>query len=249
VLDRPAAVTVPTDPVPCPDPLDGAICFNDVGFTYPDREPLFTHLDLRVEPGETVALIGPSGGGKSTILAMLLRLADPDAGRMNCCGVDLTTVDPAEWRKRIAWVPQRPTIFSETIAANIALLDPDADRKTIERAAASAGLTGMIEALPDGLETIVGQGGRRLSAGQAQRIAIARAFVSSAPLLILDEPTAHLDAANEQLVADGLEKLAKGRTAVVVSHRSMPTVAADRVLRLEGGQLTPVERTKKQVVA
>ena len=249
VLDRPAAVTVPTDPVPCPDPLDGAICFNDVGFTYPDREPLFTHLDLRVEPGETVALIGPSGGGKSTILAMLLRLADPDAGRMNCCGVDLTTVDPAEWRKRIAWVPQRPTIFSETIAANIALLDPDADRKTIERAAASAGLTGMIEALPDGLETIVGQGGRRLSAGQAQRIAIARAFVSSAPLLILDEPTAHLDAANEQLVADGLEKLAKGRTAVVVSHRSMPTVAADRVLRLEGGQLTPVERAKKEVVA
>ncbi len=249
VLDGPAAVRAPADPVPAPDPLDGAICFNDVGFTYPGREPLFTHLDLRIEPGETLALAGPSGGGKSTILAMLLRLADPGAGRLNCCGVDLTTVDPAAWRKRIAWVPQRPTVFSESIAANIALLEPGADRETIERAAVSAGLAGMIESLPDGLETRVGQGGRRLSAGQAQRIAIARAFVSSAPLLILDEPTAHLDAENERLVARGLEQLAVGRTVIVVSHRSRPTVAADRVLRLEGGRLSPAGDANRPVAA
>lgn len=249
VLDRPAAVATPDDPVPAPDPLDGAIAFEGVGFTYPDRERLFSDLDLRIEPGETLALIGPSGGGKSTILAMLLRLAAPESGRITCCGVDLSTVDPAAWRERIAWVPQRPTIFSESIANNIALLDPEADRGTIERAAAAAGLTETIADLPEGLDIRVGQGGRRLSVGQAQRIAIARAFVSSAPLLILDEPTAHLDAGNERQIADSLAELTKHRTALIVSHRLTPTLAADRVLRLDEGSLSPVERAKEKAPA
>lgn len=249
VLDRPTAVTTPEDPVPAPDPLDGAIDFDGVDFAYPERDQLFTDLELRIEPGETLALVGPSGGGKSTIVAMLLRLADPESGRITCCGVDLSTVDPAAWRKRIAWVPQRPTIFSDSIAANIALLDPAADAATIGRAAAAAGLTETIAALPEGLDTRVGQGGRRLSVGQAQRIAIARAFVSSAPLVILDEPTAHLDADNEQQVAASLAELTRDRTALIVSHRPTPTLAADRVLKLGEGDLSPVTGGMERVPA
>jgi ATP-binding cassette subfamily C protein CydCD len=220
-----------------------------VRFSYPDREPVLRGVDLTLEPGETVALVGPSGGGKSTLVSLLLRLADADGGRIACGGVDLREVDLDAWRARVAWVPQRPTIFAGTIADNVALGRPDADRAAIERAAFEAGLGAVLGDLPDGLDTAVGEGGRRLSAGQAQRIGLARALLLDAPLLLLDEPTAHLDAATERDVVAAVTRLAAGRTALIVAHREAAVRGADRVVELREGRIAAPAAAPDEAVA
>jgi thiol reductant ABC exporter CydD subunit len=237
VLDRPAAVGAAKAPSPAPDPGRAPLVLAGVGFSHPGREPVLERVDLTLEPGETVALVGPSGGGKSTLLSLLLRLAEPDAGRIACGGVDLRDVDLQEWRRRLAWVPQRPTIFAGTVAENIALGRPQASAGEIERAAFDAGLGPALAELPNGLDTVVGEGGRRLSAGQAQRLGLARAFLLDAPLLLLDEPTAHLDPATEAGVGAAIERLAAGRTALIVAHREVAVRGADRVVELRHGRL------------
>lgn len=237
VLDEPPAVVVPDETVPAPDPTAGPLELRGVSFSHPGRGEVLSELELSVQPGETVALVGPSGGGKSTLVSLLMRFADPDAGRIECAGVDLARVRPDEWRSRVVWVPQRPTVFSGTIADNVRLYAPDAGEDEVERAAAAAALDELLKGLPKGLRTRVGEGGRRLSAGQAQRLALSRAFLSPAPLAILDEPTAHLDAGAEQEVVAAIERLLGGRSALVVSHRRRALVAADRVLELTGGRL------------
>ena len=184
-------------------------------------------------------MVGPSGGGKSTLVSLLLRLADPDAGSIFCDGVDLREVAPAAWRRQLAWVPQRPTLFAGTVAENIALGRPEAGRGAIERAAMEAGLGPVLAVLPGHLEARIGEGGRRLSAGQAQRVGLARAFLLDAPLLILDEPTAHLDAATEAGVVAAIERLAAGRTALIVAHREAAVRGADRVVELRDGRIAP----------
>jgi ATP-binding cassette subfamily C protein CydCD len=235
VLDEPAAVAVPELPSPAPDPAAEALVLEGVRFSHPGRGEVLRGVELRIEAGETVALVGPSGGGKSTLLSLLLRLADPAAGRIACGGVDLRDVDPAAWRRRVAWIPQRPTIFAATLAENVCLATPDASPARVRDAVRLAGLEELVGSLPDGLDTVLGEGGRRLSAGQAQRVALARAFLSEAPLLVLDEPTANLDEATERLVAAAVGLLAEGRTALIVAHRAELARHADRIVELRDG--------------
>jgi ABC-type multidrug transport system fused ATPase/permease subunit len=211
-----------------------------LAFGHPGRERVLEGIDLELSPGETMALVGPSGGGKSTLLSLLLRLAEPDAGRIACGGVDLREVDLDAWRRRLAWVPQRPTIFAGTVAENIALGRPEASRGEIERAAHEAMLAPVLELLPDGLDTPVGEGGRRLSAGQAQRVGLARAFLLDASLVLLDEPTAHLDSSTEREVVAAIERLCAGRTALIVAHREAAIRGADRIVELRDGRIHAV---------
>ena len=238
VIDQPPSVEIPAQPRSAPDPAVSPLRFEQVAFAHPGRGQVLGGVDLELRPGETMALIGPSGAGKSTLVSLLLRLADPDSGRVRCGGVDLRDLDPGEWRRRVAWVPQRPTIFSGTIGQNIALGEPAAPRERIMGAAEAADLLDVIDSLPDGLETRIGDGGRGLSVGQRQRVALARAFLSRASLLVLDEPTAHLDETTEMHIADAIEASAAERTALLVSHRPEIAHRADRVLHLHEGTVS-----------
>ena len=233
VIDQPAAVTAPAAPVPVPDPARRSVAMDGISYAWPGRERVLDEVDLELKPGETVALIGPSGGGKSTLANLLLRLAEPTAGTITCGGTDLATVDPRDWRRQIAWVPQRPTIFSATLADNLRLFNPGASDQDVAVAVGTAALGELVASLPEGLETQVGEGGRRLSAGQTQRIALARALISDAPLLILDEPTAHLDHETEIELAAAINDAAADRTALIISHREEPIARADRTLVLD----------------
>ena len=194
-----------------PSPREVPVRLERVSFTYPAREgAVLDGVDLELAPGETVALVGPSGGGKSTIASLLLSLVEPTNGRVTAGTVDLTACDPAAWRAQIAWVPQHPTIFRGTVADNIRLGDAAADDERVRDAAELAGADEVVAGLPDGYDTLVGEGGRPLSAGELQRIALARAFLRDAPLVILDEPTSNLDPRNAELVGDAVERLRAG---------------------------------------
>ena len=224
---RPLGTAIP------PSPRNAPVRFEGVSYAYPTRpRPAVADLDLELEPGEMVALTGPSGAGKSTIAALLLLLAEPTAGRVSVGGVDLAECDPASWRAQVAWVPQRPTLFRGTVADNIRLGEAGAPDAAVREAAAQAGADGFVRWLPDGYETVVGDGGRPLSAGQVRRIALARAFLRDAPLVILDEPTADLDPASAEVVAAAVERLLAGRTVLLVTHRPELESRADRVVRL-----------------
>jgi ATP-binding cassette subfamily C protein CydD len=249
VLDQPAAVPPPRRPVASPDPALAPLGLRALRFSHPGRDEVLRGIELTLEPGETVAMTGPSGGGKTTLLSLLLRLAEPTAGQIECGGVDLREVAAAEWRRRIAWVPQRPTVFAASIEDNIRLADPDASLRRVREAAARAGLSELIDLLPEGLSTRVGDGGRRLSAGQAQRLALARAFLRDAPLLLLDEPTAQLDEETELAIAAAVEVLARGRTALLVAHRPELARRADRVVELRDGLLSATPRAASMAAA
>jgi thiol reductant ABC exporter CydD subunit len=237
-LDGAPALARPAQPRPAPRPDRAAVCFEGVSFAYPGRpQAVLDGIELTLEPGRIAALFGPSGAGKSTLASLLMRLADPSTGRITCAGVDLRELDPEQWRAQIAWVPQRPTLFSVSIAENIALYAPGASRAQIARAARAANATELIAALPRGLDTLVGEGARRLSAGQAQRIALARAFLAERPLLLLDEPTAHLDDDSAQAVAEAIARLAAGRTTLLIAHQPLLADLADDTYRLSAGRL------------
>jgi ATP-binding cassette subfamily C protein CydD len=163
--------------------------------------------------------------------------------------VDLEKVDPREWRRNLVWVPQRPTLFAGSLAWNLRLFEPEADEDALRRAVVDAGLEDLVAGLPDGLDTPVGDGGRRLSVGQAQRVALARALISRAPMVLLDEPTAHLDSDSEETVSRAIARLTEGRTAILVSHRHRAIAGADRVLELRDGRLTPFEPDLQRVPA
>ena len=194
-------------------------------------------VDLELLPGETVVLVGSSGSGKSTLGSIVLGLLEPSAGRVLRDGVESGAEGLASWRHHVAWVPQRPTLFTGTVADNIRLGDPDADDERVQDAARSAEASAFIGDLPDGYETVIGDGGRPLSAGEAQRIALARAFLRDARLVILDEPTANLDAVNAEAVTDAMSRLSEGRALLVIAHRPELARNADRIVRLEAGRL------------
>jgi ATP-binding cassette subfamily C protein CydCD len=201
--------------------------------TYPgSRLPAVHDVELEVQPGETVALTGPSGCGKSTLLAVVLGLRHPDAGTVRLGGVELTDLDIEDWRRHIAWVPQRPHLFARTVAENIRLGRVDASDAHVAAALDAAGLTEVVRRLPRGVDTRLGEGGAGLSAGERQRLALARAFVRNAPLLLLDEPTAGLDNETEADVLAAVRELAYGRTALIVAHRPALAALADRVVTL-----------------
>jgi ATP-binding cassette, subfamily C, bacterial CydD len=220
-----------------PSPMVAAVRFERVSFEYPSRQGLVLDgLELELVPGETVALVGESGVGKSTVASLLLRLAEPTAGRVSVGGVDLARCDTEDWRRQLAWVPQHPTVFRGTVADNIRLGGGDASDEDVREAARLAGADEFVRALPGGYETLVGDGGRPLSAGERRRVALARAFVRDAPLVILDEPTADLDPDSAELVARAIERLRHGRTVLLIAHRPELAGRADRVVVLEGGR-------------
>jgi thiol reductant ABC exporter CydD subunit len=216
-----------------PNPASSSLEIDALRVTYPGRsEPALDGVSTRIEPGEVLALAGPSGCGKSSLLGVLLGLVTPASGSVRLGGVDLAQLDLAAWRAQLAWVPQRPHLFSASIAENVSLGRKDASREGIRAALAAAGLTEVVDNLPEGLDTVLGDRGAGLSAGERQRVALARAFVRDAPLLLLDEPTANLDGDRERDVIERLGYLARGRTVVLVAHRPALLAMADRVLEL-----------------
>ena len=227
-----------------PSPRHASVRLEAVSFAYPARDGLVLDaVDLELAPGETVALVGESGSGKSTIAALLLRFAEPTGGRLLTGDVDLAGCDVAAWRSRIAWLPQRPTLFRGTIADNIRLGNTRAVDREVRTAARLAGADRFVRELADGYGTIVGDGGRALSAGELRRIALARAFLRDAPLLLLDEPTANLDQESAELVADAIDYVRGERTLLLIAHHAELAGRADRVVTLAAGRV--VERTRE----
>ncbi len=229
--------------VSSPSAADGAVRFEAVTVTYPGREvPALRGIDLTLPAESVVALVGPTGAGKTTVANILLRFIEPDAGRVFVGDVALDTMDVAQWRAEVAWVPQRPHLFHGTVADNIRLARPDADDTAVRDAAREAGADDFIAALPGGYATPVGEDGVRLSGGQRQRIAIARAFLADARLVILDEPSSHLDAESESVIRDSVARLARRRTVLIVSHRLRLVSTADVVVVLDAGRVVETGR-------
>jgi thiol reductant ABC exporter CydD subunit len=219
-----------------PDPRRAVVRLEGVSFSYPGRAArVLDGVDLELRPGETVALVGESGAGKSTIAGLLLLLFAPDEGRLTAGGVDLAGCGPELWHRRLAWVPQHPALLRGTVADNLRLGHAAAGEARLREAARLAGADAFVRALPDGHATRIGPGGRPLSAGERRRLALARAFLRDASLVILDEPTADLDAASADVVADAIGRLCADRTVLLITHRPELAVRADRVVRLARG--------------
>jgi ATP-binding cassette subfamily C protein CydD len=214
------------------------LTLTDLSYTYPDAAaPALQDVTLTLRPGTCTALVGRSGAGKSTLVNLLLRFLDAQGGSISVNGLPLTALPVEQWREYIALVPQRPYLFAGSVAANIRLARPAASFEEIERAAEQAGAMEFIQHLPQGFETEIGEQGGRLSAGQLQRLALARAFLKDAPLLILDEPTSHLDPESEALFRRSLERLLPDRTALIIAHRYNTIANADQVAVLDAGRL------------
>jgi ATP-binding cassette, subfamily B, bacterial len=239
LLSVKSEIKSPSHPKALPVPPRGEIAFRDISFAYPLRPETsaLSQLSFRVTPGERVALVGPSGAGKTTIFALLLRFYDPDRGTVEVDGVPTNEAELSALRDRFALVPQETALFADTIAANIAYGVEKAGRSEIEAAAKAAFAQDFIVALPKGYDTMLGEGGVTLSAGQRQRIAIARAVLRNAPILLLDEATSALDSESETLVQRALDKVMEGRTTLVIAHRLATVIRADRILVFDHGRL------------
>ena len=237
LLDTPATPRPPS-PVPVPGGSSLRISFEEVVFRYEaGAPPALDRVTLSLATGERLALVGPSGGGKSTLTALLLGFATPEQGRVLVNGIDLVQCDTEEWRRLVAWVPQRPHLFHGTIADNIRLGRRDATEAQIRRATSQARCDEFIARLPRGLETVIGEQGAGLSGGQARRIALARAFLKESPLVVTDEPTAGLDAHSEALLAEALAELSRGRAVLTICHRLAMLEENDRIVVMEQGRV------------
>jgi len=237
--EKPVVEDGPGIDIPRAAGVQGAdLALDAVGFRYPGTSrPALTGVSFHAKPGETVALVGPSGAGKTTLAQLLMRFWDPESGRITLDGHDLRAGKLDDLRTRIALVAQDTYLFNDTLEANIRLARPDASAADIEAAVRNASLSELVESLPDGLATKVGERGTSLSGGQRQRVAIARAFLKDAPVLVLDEATSHLDAVNEQAVRAALDKLQQGRTTIVIAHRLSTVRSADRIVVLDQGRV------------
>jgi ATP-binding cassette subfamily C protein CydD len=248
ILDTPVAVgarfIAPIAPTirdhetlsPLPSRLD--IRFDDVHVAYDSgQRPALNGFTLSITQGQTVALVGATGAGKTTVANLLLRFVEPTRGGITVGGARLNEIDPAQWRTLVAWVPQHPHLFHGTVAENLRLARPDAAPEAVVEAARAAYAHEFIERLPHAYDTPIGEHGARLSGGQRQRLAIARAFLKSAPLLILDEPTSHLDPASEELLRDALARLVRNRTVLIISHRLALASDADTIVVMDEGRV------------
>jgi ATP-binding cassette, subfamily B, bacterial len=244
------AIVAPVPAAALPRPARGEICFEHVDFAYPARpEHSALHgLSFNIRAGETVAIVGPSGAGKTTIFQLLARFYDPVSGRILLDGIDIKDTDPTELRRRIKSVPQDPVIFSCSIADNIRYGAPEASDEAVREAARRAAADDFICALPDGYAMLAGERGVTLSGGQRQRVAIARAILQDAPVLLLDEATSALDSENEIAVQTALEKVMSERTTLVIAHRLATVLKASRILVLDNGRLIE-EGTHQSLVA
>ncbi|MBO9498166.1 MAG: ATP-binding cassette domain-containing protein [Novosphingobium sp.] len=250
LLNEKPSIAAPARPTELPVPPRGSLAFQNVTFRYPTRLDVAAVEDfsLLVEPGETVAIVGPSGAGKSTLFQLAERFYDPQAGTIRLDGVPLTSADPAEIRRRMAFVPQDGTLFAANARDNLRYGNWQASDEQIWEAAEHANAAEFLKKLPEGLDTFLGEGGARLSGGQRQRVAIARALLRDAPILLLDEATSALDAESERLVQDALDRLMAERTTLVIAHRLATVRAADRIVVMDGGKIveqgTHAELTK-----
>ena len=243
-------ISAPQAPAELPQPVAGRAGFEKVVFHYPARPELaaLEGLDLEVKPGEKLALVGPSGAGKTTVFQLLLRFYDPTSGRVTFDGIDIRDLDPQELRRHIGLVPQEPVIFSADAWENIRYGRPEASDEEVLAAAEAAAAREFLEALPEGLGTFLGERGVRLSGGQRQRIAIARAVLKNPPLLLLDEATSALDAESERLVQRALDDLMEQRTTLVIAHRLATVLKADRIVVLDKGRIV-ASGTHRQLIA
>jgi ATP-binding cassette subfamily B protein len=239
LLDTRPAITAPAKPSPLPEPARGAVRFAAVDFAYPAR-PDFQALhrfNVAIAPGETVALVGPSGAGKTSVFQLLMRFYDPSAGAVLLDGADLRDLDPVAFRARIGLVPQEPVIFSANAWANLRYGRPEASDEEVRAAADAAAASEFLDRLPEGFDTFLGEKGVRLSGGQRQRIAIARAILRDPAVLLLDEATSSLDAESERLVQDALDRLRRGRTTLIIAHRLATVLKADRIVVMDEGRV------------
>ncbi|MBL3560354.1 ABC transporter transmembrane domain-containing protein [Rhodovulum sulfidophilum] len=244
------SVTDPERPAPLPEPARGEIRFEDVRFSYPTRpdSPALNGIDLTVRAGETVALVGPSGAGKTTVMQMILRFYDPQQGSVLFDGADLRSLGREAFRSRLALVPQDPAIFAASARENIRFGRPGATDAEVEAAARAAAAHDFLSALPQGYDTEVGERGLMLSGGQKQRVAIARAILRDAPVLLLDEATSALDAESERAVQQAVDRMAATRTTIIIAHRLATVKKADRIVVLDRGRIV-AEGTHDALVA
>ncbi len=237
ILDTPLPPE-PETPAVLTSSEPSTITFDNIMFTYPgETRPALSDVSLTIRAGQRVALVGASGAGKTTLASLLLRFAAPGSGRISVEGVNLADIPAEAWREHVAWVPQKPYLFHDSIAANIRIANPNASDEAVREAARAANLHDFIESLPEGYGTVIGEGGARLSGGQAQRLALARAFLKNAPILILDEPTSSLDPHQEALLEEAVRRLMSGRTVITIAHRLNTVFNADQIVVLDSGRV------------
>ena len=251
ILEMTPAIADPPEALSLPAPVRGEVTFEGVSFRYQDDASLpltLEHVTLRVAPGEVVALVGPSGGGKTTLVSLLPRFWDLEQGRITLDGLDIQSIRLADLRGAIGIVPQDPALFSGTIRENIAYARPKATEAEVRAAARAAHAQEFIERLPQGYDTLVGERGVKLSGGQRQRVAIARAILKNPAVLILDEATSNLDTESERLIEDALSQLLVGRTTLIIAHRLSTVQRADRLVVVDGGRIVE-EGTHAELLA
>ncbi len=244
LLRKSPDIAEPEHPTPLPAPPRGAVEFDHVGFAYPSRpdRPALANFSLTIGAGERIALVGPSGAGKTTVFGLLLRFHDPRSGTIRLDGVDVAAASPAEVRMRFGLVPQDPVIFAADAFDNIRYGRPGATDVEVRAAAEAADAASFLDALPEGFNTFLGEKGMRLSGGQKQRIAVARAILRNPPVLLLDEATSALDAESERAVQDALDRLMQGRTTIVIAHRLATVLKADRIVVMDEGRVVAIGR-------